>query len=141
LPAIPIIIGIGVVALIAIVLYLAGGSSPGGKYIIPHAVVEHFLDAISAGNTLEAGACLDPGSPDQSPQSAISFLSGKLNAATDGRGLAYTLIEPEVDWERGTATAEVRISLQTQDKGEIVVDPNPIFYCVRRRGYWYVLPK
>ena len=138
-PAIPVIIGIGVIALIAVVLYFAGGGS-GAKYPNPRAAIEYFLDAMREGRTLDAGACLDPGSSDQSPQSAINFLSGKLNTSTNGKELAYTLIEPDVDWERGTARAEVRISFKTQDKGELIV-VNPVFSCVRRRGYWYVFPR
>jgi hypothetical protein len=111
----------------------------GPKYPSPGAAIGQFLDAITEGRGSDAGACLDPASSDQSAQSAIKFLCGKLNASTDGRGLAYTLIEPDVDWEQGKATADVRISGPTRDKGEIVV--NTTFYCVRTRGYWYVLPK
>jgi hypothetical protein len=116
---------------------MGGGSGP--KYYNPRAAMEHFLDALREGRALDAGACLDPASSDRSAQSAINLLSRKLSASTDGRGLAYTLVEPDVNWKEGTAKAEVRISVQTQEKGEIVV--NTTFYCVVTRGYWYVLPR
>lgn len=135
-PAFAIVFAVCLVLVIAVVLFVSGGGSR-AKYYSPKVAVEQFLDAMSQGRTLAAGACLDPATTDQSAQSAISLLSEKLNITTGGRGFDYTVVEPELS--EGKAQVEARISFTTGEKDLKVV--NPTFYCVKTRGYWYILLK